>query len=239
MTGNQDEAEGKDDRSSGCVILFVKYPEPGRVKTRLTPPLTPDKASELYRNFVLDQLDTLDALPFPTLIFFSPSSAEHQFREWLGAGRSYFQQAAEEDLGTRMKEAFRTAFSNGFDQAVLIGSDVPDLPAAILEEANTSLESYDTVLGPSTDGGYYLIGFRKEAFLPEAFDGIDWSTGSVFLQTLEILVNHKRSVHTLSEMRDIDTIEDLSELLKEVVSPDFSQSHTMRFIKNSGIFDEG
>ncbi len=96
-----------------------------------------------------------------------------------------------------------------FKRVVLIGSDIPDLSLEFIEEAFTSLQEKDAVIGPSLDGGYYLIGFKKETFSPRVFEGIRWSTESVFEKTLEVLEREGLTVHTLQPLRDIDTVGDL------------------------------
>jgi rSAM/selenodomain-associated transferase 1 len=116
---------------------------------------------------------------------------------------------AGEDLGERMKNGFVEALSMNFKRVVLIGSDIPDLPLEFIEEAFTSLQEKDAVIGPALDGGYYLIGFKKETFSPRVFEGIHWSTESVFEKTLKVLQQEGLTVHTLQPLRDIDTVEDL------------------------------
>jgi len=95
---------------------------------------------------------------------------------------------------------------------VLVGSDIPDLPLEFIEEAFTSLEEKDVVIGPSLDGGYYLIGFKDKKFSPQAFKGIPWSTERVFEETMKILKHEGLTVHALKPQRDIDTVEDLKSL---------------------------
>ena len=116
------------------------------------------------------------------------------------------------DLGERMKNGFLDTFTRGFEKVVLIGSDIPDLPLSFVEEAFTSLSEMDAVIGPSFDGGYYLIGFTKGAFLPRVFEGIAWGTEKVFKSTIQILTDEKRKLYVLPRWRDIDTIEDLKDL---------------------------
>lgn len=209
-----------------CIIFFVKLPEPGTVKSRLVPHVSKDLAAELYRNFVLDHLSTLDLLPIPVLIFFSPPGARREFAEWLGTERSYSPQR-EGDLGHRMKGAFSAAFSLGFEKVVLMGSDLPDLPSTIIEDAVDSLDSHDTVLGPTTDGGYYLIGFRSKTFYPSVFEGVPWSTSEVFNETMAILQSSHLEIHVLREWCDVDTIEDLVGLYHRNMKSGFRNSRTM------------
>jgi rSAM/selenodomain-associated transferase 1 len=213
----------------GCIILFVKYPEPGKVKQRLTPPLPSEVASELYRNFILDHLITLGRLSVTLRIYFTPASSEQQFRTLLGEERSLLPQEGA-DLGERMKNAFLDVFSEGFERAVLMGSDLPDLPGRIIRDALLSLDTYGSVVGPSQDGGYYLIGFRKSTFTPEAFDSMPWSTDTVLESTLYILDQHHRTVYMLEYWNDIDTFENLKSLLHRSANSTFAHSHTMRYL---------
>ena len=109
-----------------------------------------------------------------------------------------------------MKRAFVQAFSDSVEKALLIGSDIPDLSISLIDEAFNALDTSDAVIGPAHDGGYYLIGFNKATLLPDIFDGILWSTGSVFHQTMKILQESRLRVHVLTELRDVDTFDDLS-----------------------------
>ena len=115
------------------------------------------------------------------------------------------------DLGERMKNAFMEAFDSGFKRVVLIGSDIPGLTLEFIEEAFTSLKEKDVVIGPSFDGGYYLVGFRDKKFSPQVFKGIPWSTERVFEETMKILEREGLTVHALKPLRDIDKIDDLRE----------------------------
>jgi rSAM/selenodomain-associated transferase 1 len=114
-----------------------------------------------------------------------------------------------EDLGERMKNGFVEAFAMNFKRVVLIGSDIPGLPLEFIEEAFAFIREKDSVIGPSLDGGYYLIGFNDKKFSPGVFEGIPWSTGRVFEGTMKILEREGLTVHTLKPLRDIDEIDDL------------------------------
>ena len=201
--------------NNSCVILFVKYPTPGRVKTRLAKQLGQKRAAEIYENFVVDILAVLEKLNVNLKIFFSPADTQQRFQSWLGKEYSYTAQAGG-DLGQKMKNAFQCVFADGFSRAVIIGSDSPDLPADFLDSSFTALDSHDAVIGPAADGGYYLIGFSGESFLPEAFDRICWSTDSVFWQTIDTLKKHRRKVHLLPQWYDVDTFEDLKSLQRRI-----------------------
>ena len=215
-----------------CVIMFVRSPEAGMVKSRLAATVGKDAALELYRGFVSDMMEMLTRGGYPLCIFFHPPQARQRVADWLGEQHMLFPQSGN-DLGERMKNAFKKVFSRSVASAILIGSDIPDLPGLIIDEALASLAYHDAVLGPSCDGGYYLIGFRADTFLPRAFDGIAWSTPEVFAQTVHALGRQGRRVHLLPEWRDIDTIEDLGELFHGNRATPFAGSVTMQYMRRS------
>jgi rSAM/selenodomain-associated transferase 1 len=197
-----------DDR---CLLFFVKNPEAGKVKTRLASVIGDQMAVNLYKRFVLQMLATLNKGTFLFYICFHSGDDLNDLQKWLGEHYLYTPQIGE-NLGERMKNAFIEAFSMNFRRVVLIGSDIPRLPLEFIEEAFQSLEKKDAVIGPSFDGGYYLIGFRDRTFLPRAFEKMPWSTSRVFEETMKKLKREGTTVHTLPPRRDIDTIEDLKSL---------------------------
>jgi rSAM/selenodomain-associated transferase 1 len=220
--------------NDSCIILFAKYPAPGRVKTRLAKQLGPERAAELYRNFVLDILDTLQSLDVPLRIFFEPPEALDEFRTWLGDDYRYVSQTGPA-LGQRMKNALVHTFAEGFSKVALIGSDLPDLPADFLNLGLRALDTHQALLGPSDDGGYYLIGFSRDAFLPEAFDDIAWGTDRVFAHTVKILKRHRRKLYVLPRWHDVDTLEDLKSLVARSRNTDFRKSRTFSFLQEQVI----
>lgn len=197
-----------------CIVIFVRSPDKGTVKTRLTAVLDQDTVVELYRRFVLDLLGTLSHGNFGLRICFYPAGAKRKVADWLGEGYVYAAQRGR-DLGERLENAFLAAFAEGFRRVVIIGSDSPDLPGEILEEAVRSLALKDVVIGPSIDGGYYLIGFNADRFLTKVFRGIDWGTPTVFQRTMGVLSRHSYDVRVLRQWRDIDTYEDLVAFVRE------------------------
>jgi len=190
------------------VLLFIKYPEPGRVKTRFASEAGKDAALELYRLLVDRLMKMLTGGHFPVRICYAPATASDEIAAWLGRDHCYQPQLGD-GLGERMKAAFQDMFSEGAERALLIGSDVPGLSPEILDEALRSLETSDVVIGPARDGGYYLIGFTAASFKPEVFDGIPWSTNAVFAETSRIVDSAGLHIHHLPILRDIDTLEDL------------------------------
>jgi rSAM/selenodomain-associated transferase 1 len=201
-----------------CILLFVKYPEKGKVKRRLTTDIDEETIQELYRCFVDDTLTTIKKINTHLFICFFPVDAEKKFHEWLGSIFSFLPQKGT-DLGEQMKNCFSDAFTKGFRKVVLMGSDSPDLPEAFLQSAFAELQTHDVVLGPSSDGGYYLIGFRNTTFTPNILEEIHWSTPMVFKET----------------MSDVDTITDLRNLVSRSENTAFKSSHTITFLQQHNI----
>lgn len=133
-----------------------------------------------------------------------------------------------------MGNALRQCFSEGLQSCVLIGSDSPDLPKAIVREAFRALDTRGAVIGPSRDGGYYLVGFSREAFTPAIFEGIEWSTGEVFEETLRKLKSEGIRVHRLPVWRDIDRPEDLASLIEDSQRTGFAGSRTISVLREQG-----
>jgi rSAM/selenodomain-associated transferase 1 len=209
-----------------CLILFVKSPEAEGVKSRLAAAVGEKKTRRLYRCFVEDLLDSLDKGNYCLKLFYYPPDGQPVLSRWLGDDRSYEPQTGN-DLGQRMKNAFEKCIAEGFDKVILIGSDSPDLPREIIEEGFVALTSCDTVIGPSLDGGYYLIGFRAATFLPELFMDIPWSTEGVLKITRALLDKKGLNVSVLAPWRDIDTHEDLKALLERHRNSPFARSRTV------------
>jgi uncharacterized protein len=214
-----------------CLLVFLKFPERGKVKSRLAKNLDEDIVVSLYRYFVYDLLETLEKSSYCFKICFYPPDAGKKISDWLGKQYSYMPQKGK-DLGDRMKNAFQEAFSEGFSKVLLIGSDIPDLTVAIIHEAFET-DNYDAVLGPSLDAGYYMIGFKKNTFLPEIFEGIEWGTEKVFTSTMDIFRKNNYKVHILPAWQDIDTLDDLRSLFERNRDTHFRNSQTMAFLNDN------
>jgi len=215
-----------------CILFFVKLPEKGSVKTRLAKDLGHGFVQTLYRNFVFDMLDTLAEANLPIIVYFHPPESGAAVSKWLGKNYTYAPQKGV-DLGERMKNAFADVFADGFSKAIILGSDLPDLQNVVLDAAFSALDLNDSVIGSAYDGGYYLIGFRHNSFLPEVFKGISWGTDTVLKDTLNILKKKNYRVSILPELRDVDTIEDLKALYERNKDTAFANSRTMKFISNN------
>jgi uncharacterized protein len=221
-----------------CVILFVKLPEKGRVKSRLASQLDGDIVLRLYECMVLDAIDMLSSGRYSFRICFDPPEASDRIRQWLGNAYSYVPQFGD-DLGEKMERAFSRVFSEEVSEAVLIGSDVPGVTSTIVNEAFEALATHDSVIGPASDGGYYLIGFSKGALCPEIFHHMIWSTAVVFEETVKRLRQASRSVHVLPELTDMDRKEDLITLLGQQRDSNALISRTLQYLNGirSSILD--
>lgn len=220
-----------------CVLLFVKYPAPGRVKTRLAEDIGPKETTKIYKNFVIDILATLRSINATIKIFFTPAGAQQQIQNWLGKEYSYVAQSGG-TLGEKMKNAFEYVFAENFSKVIIIGSDSPDLPEDFLGQAFSALDSNDVVIGPADDGGYYLIGFSYDHFLPEVFEAISWSSDRVFEQTVNILKQHQRKVYLLPQWSDVDTLADLKSLVSRNKNTAFTKSATFLYLEQNELGDK-
>jgi len=191
-----------------AILVFVRAPEAGRVKTRLAAEIGAEAALRVYRRLAEHAVAQARALVAEAAvrIHFTPPEGGDAVRAWLGTDADYLPQA-EGDLGARMRAAFAEAFAAGHPRVVIIGSDLPDLSAAILRRALRLLDSHPAVLGPAADGGYYLLGLRE--MVPGVFDGIAWSTEGVFEATLGRLAAAGCAPALLEPLRDVDVAADL------------------------------
>ena len=213
--------------------MFVKYPEKGKVKSRLSQCWDEDMVVRLYRAFIEDLLESLSGGDYQFRIAYHPRERKNDFGKDFGNTYSYMPQTGA-DLGKKMCNAFNRCFSEGFQWIVIIGSDSPDLPPQIIKEAFQMLEKRDAVIGPSCDGGYYLIGFCRESFTPEAFEGIDWGEESVYKTTMDIFKSAGINVHVLPVWKDIDRPGDVVALINESEKTGFTNSKTISCLQDQG-----
>jgi rSAM/selenodomain-associated transferase 1 len=198
--------------SSDAILVFVRAPEPGRVKTRLAAEIGPDAALRVYRRLAEHAVAEARAVDASLRIHHTPADAGDAVRRWLGDGAIYLPQA-DADLGRRMEAAFRAAFDDGFGRVVIIGSDLPGLSADVLRDAFRLLDTHPVVLGPAIDGGYYLLGLR--AMVPGIFRGIPWSTPDVLSRTLDVLDTLGITPALLAPLADVDEAADLPDGWRE------------------------
>jgi rSAM/selenodomain-associated transferase 1 len=196
--------------------VFAKYWEPGKVKTRLATSLGAPVAAELYYCFLAAVIENCErAFNGRRLLAYAPMERRGAFSVLAGVGWHLEPQAAG-DLGQRMQQYFASAFARGCERVVLIGSDSPNLPPTFIRSAFQRLEHEQVVLGPSEDGGYYLIGARLE--LPDVFSDISWSTGEVFGQTVDRLRHAGMTWHELPGWYDVDDLADLMRLRSDLAT---------------------
>ena len=219
------------------ILLFIKAPIMGQVKSRLAADVGEEIALGLYKNFILDMINTLKESGHFFRICYHPPEEEKAVSAWLGPYYPYMPQLGN-DLGGKMEGAFNRIFSEGFASGVLIGSDVPDMPSTMVQEAFESLKNNDVVIGPAADGGYYLVGFNQDSFLPRVFDGIPWSTHTVYQETMRILQAASLRVHHLPLWRDVDAVGDLRSLFDRSRNSTFAQSKTMMYLLKTRLLEK-
>jgi rSAM/selenodomain-associated transferase 1 len=195
-----------------ALVVLAKAPLPGNVKSRLVPPLSAEQAADLARALLLDQLNHLRSLAGADLyLAFAPAESESMMRRLVPARYRCFPQAGG-DLGQRMQAAFAELFDGGYQRIVLIGGDLPAVPLPFFEQAYAFLRSSEqsVVLGPSSDGGYFLVGCN--CLTPQIFSGIDWGQPHVLEQTVARLAAFKIAYQLLPEWFDVDTADDMVNL---------------------------
>jgi len=188
------------------LLIFLKYPTPGQVKTRLAASIGDQAACEVYRACAELTLERLRPLRRETTICVDPPEAMPRARAWLGAGWALWPQEGR-TLGERLAGATASGFLRGGQRVVVIGTDSPWLNASDVDTAFDALERAGLVIGPTEDGGYYLIGLSRPA--GGVFAGITWSAPSVYAQTLANARALGLSVQTLPLGYDVDHLEDL------------------------------
>ena len=196
-----------------ALIIFLKYPELGRSKTRLAKDIGNENALKVYIELLEHTQLISKQLKIDKYLFYDKVTANKM--PW---GDEIYHTAyqIESDLGGRLQNAFEQLFLKGYDRVVIIGSDCYELTPEIIEQAFELLNTSDAVLGPAKDGGYYLLGLRK--MIPQLFSDVAWSTDEVFSATVKTLENLNLSYSTTPILSDIDTIEDLTPELKLLIS---------------------
>ena len=211
-------------------MIFLRVPRLGHVKTRLVNSLGEKTATDLYCLCADNVLRASSELPrkIQRYIFYTGTDDEAEVTRWAGQQYSFASQI-EGNLGKRIEHAFRTVFREHSHRAILLASDVPDISAELIDYAISSLDRYDIVIGPTYDGGYYLLGMNK--LHEQLFRDISWSTEVVYRQTMSIADKSGLSVHSLPWLFDIDTEEDIHRWMQTARN----DSHPfMRYMKNIG-----
>lgn len=198
-----------------ALIVFAKAPVAGRVKTRLTPEITEAEAADLYEAFLRDLLERFVRLDVHVRVYVAGHPADLS-DDLVPTNVEIFRQEGS-GLGERMGRAFIDAFAAGYDRVILTGSDHPTLPSEFIEYAFAALAPRRAVvLGPADDGGYYLLGMND--FLPQLFEGMEYSHADVLTDTLERLPAAEIDVTILPTWYDVDTPRDLRRLAAELAA---------------------
>ena len=222
----KDRAQNRKGASRGkapepaeaALIIFAKAPIPGQVKTRLCPPLAPDEAATLHGSMVMDTLERCRHLiEFDRYLACAPSKQHPFFKAMEARMGVHLIEQITGDLGGRMNQACQSAFDNGYKSVIIIGTDLPTVDSDIFRTALQALANHDVVIGPSVDGGYYLIGSKKLS--TELFSDIPWSTDQVLTLTQQKVQGLGLSLKLLAQQRDLDTISDLHMCIKEAQGP--------------------
>ena len=187
---------------TNALIIFTRNPQLGKVKTRLAKTIGNEKALEVYNDLLFHTMTETQNLDCDKFVFYDENIETNDL--WSGIlYEKRIQFGA--DLGAKMQNAFQTLFDLGYQNCIIIGSDLFDLEANHISEAFNKLESNDVIIGPAEDGGYYLLGLKK--VIPSIFKNKDWGTSTVLTDTLKDLENYK--IEFLETLNDIDTFEDL------------------------------
>jgi len=187
-----------------ALLIFAKNLIYGRVKTRIAATMGNDLAMDIYQQLLSRTHLAAKTADADKIVFYSDYIEEDiwdikEFEKEIQQGN---------DLGERMKNAFITAFEKSYEKVIIVGTDCPQIDEKILEDAFAELDDHDIIIGPSTDGGYYLLGLKKaEPFL---FENIKWSTGSVLKETISRCITNNWSYFLLPELTDIDEEKDLA-----------------------------
>jgi len=200
-----------------AIIVMVKAPRPGQVKTRLSPYIQPEEAAALAACFAQDTINSVRKLTETILIAYSPVDGQEELETLLGE-RLHWTAQRGKDLGERMQNACEDAAALGFGPLVLLGTDSPTFPTYAVRRAFELLEEFDVVFGPAEDGGYWCVGLRQP--LPGLFEGITWSTSTVFAQTLTRAQELDLSCMVVDTWYDVDTPADLAYLCSD---PSFAE----------------
>lgn len=186
-----------------ALIIFVRNPVLGKVKTRIAATIGDENALAIYKHLLQYTKQIVSLVDVTKHIFYADELNGNDL--WDG-NEKYLQSGV--DLGDRMKNAFNCVFAKGYSKVIIIGSDCFELTPDILKSAFDKLDRSDIVIGPAKDGGYYLLGMGKPN--PYLFDNIQWSTNRVLYETMEIIKENKLSCNLLPELTDVDEAKDIT-----------------------------
>lgn len=202
---------------------MTKTPIKGQVKTRLAKKIGEVKATELYKCFIKDILNSLKQTGIPVIIYYTPKKSKNNLIPIIGEQFEYVSQTGT-NLGERLYNGLEKCKELGYGCAIALATDVPDIPIRVLLDAIERLENHQAVLGPSPDGGYYLIGLQLNQNNKHFFSNITWGSSKVYQETIERMKDI--DVHICEPWGDIDTIEDLKRLWKNKTA-----AHTNKYLK--------
>jgi uncharacterized protein len=192
-----------------ALVIFVRAPVAGKVKTRLACSIGDEQALKIYYSLARQTIETGRACKVNLIIAYYPEEQYELAKAAFGKG-AYLAQSGN-DLGERMQNSFLNCLARGFEKIIIIGSDIPGLDVPIIKNSFQKLDYYDCVIGPARDGGFYLIGLTAKGFVKDFYKNIAWGTKVVYSQILSVFAEHSISVFSLDELIDIDTEEDLFE----------------------------
>jgi uncharacterized protein len=210
--------QGLPQHERPCLAVMLKYPDPGKVKTRLGREIGMEQAAGLYSCFVLRLLAECRNTGHEIMLCCHPGRDISHYQAWLGQDYIYTVQAGG-DLGQKMLGCFEQAFEYGFTFPVLMGSDIPGLDRRLIFRALEESGSRQSVIGPSSDGGYYLIGVNRRNFRPDFFRNIPWSTSGVLNMTMKKLSSAGLKPFILPVLTDVDTLDDLKHVFSDLGLP--------------------
>ena len=196
-----------------AIICFTRVPRPGQTKTRLLPILTPMQCVGLHRAFLMDLSALYETIDADLFVAYAPDPAPDDLRQVFPKAKAFFPQEGD-DLGEKMLHAIHTVLAFGYDACCLTGSDLPLLTAEHLHSGFCALEQADVTLGPTSDGGYYLVGMKRPC--PEVFANQQYGGSTVWESTLAAIKNTGYTFAPALACDDVDTPEDLRQLWKLV-----------------------
>lgn len=218
---------------SAALLVFAKVPRPGRVKTRLTPVLTPSEAARLYAAFLRDALRLYVRLQADVRLYLAPPVPDG-FGDIPDSVTVHRQEGA--GLGARMQQAFQEVFAADYDSAAIIGTDHPTLPLTFVRQGFSALDGDKSIcIGPSEDGGFYLLGMST--FYPQLFDGMTYSHADVFSHTLVRMESTDARVTVLPRWYDVDTPEMLERMLSDLNADATEAPHTREVVDDLELDD--
>ncbi|QCK13959.1 TIGR04282 family arsenosugar biosynthesis glycosyltransferase [Mangrovivirga cuniculi] len=190
------------------LIVFVKQPEIGKVKTRLAKDIGDKKALEVYKKLLQKTADIIEESQWPTFVYYKDQVGKNDYFSFPWVIKKT---QSNGDLGKKMLDAFvEVKEETEANKIIIIGSDCYDLSLQHLEKASKKLDDSDVVIGPSNDGGYYLLGLKS--INDELFSGIEWSTPEVLDKTIEKCKSLGLKIDFIEQLIDIDTLEDLNSI---------------------------